>query len=350
MAIPSDYGTGNFGTTQSTNASINGVTIMYLTNSDRLFIVNVPASFATGKAVVRTAYLMSSTSDVYYGSSNIGVLDQTFLKPKRVGFGQDGSTEVIIYSGENGVYRTYARSAGNIRTGSNIFRRDNNTVRTYTGISGFFTSPSTVGEGTVGVENKIYLNNSIPSATGTWQNVQHNGNVNGNLDEDDNYTIKKRLCDDSATVEYITDDGESYAPESLIRYSVTPPSNFPAKITSAGSNAIIWICSKDLNKISLSVNRQYTDSTSIVRPRGEVLIENTIANKTRYSPVSMSIDLPYNSSQSIVTYRPVQWICMYIGCTDGYIRYVCWNVLSCVSIVKDDRGCLWTTYDAQPVN
>lgn len=352
MAIPADYVDGNFLFLQQVDFSRNSVSTFYITNSDRLCVVNAPASLATGSAIVRNAYLTTSTSDVYYGDTSpvqdsiFGILDAPLEEPKQNGFTIDGGTPLVVYSGKNGVYRMYSSFNSN---GASIARRDVRTVRTYTGISGRFKSPQSQGEGTVASENKIYLNNegAPPNfiATGSWNDTTHNPNTpNGLLDETSNYTIKKRGC--SSIAEYITDSGQPYAPEGLVRTFVPPVAGLPNKVLSAGNNALLWVCSKPLNKISLTVSTNFTDPDGVARVKGEVLIENTISNKSRYSPVSLSEDFGYVSSAS-VEFSPVEWICFYVGCTDGYVRLVCWNIVPSTSIIKDEKGCLWVTYEAQ---
>lgn len=354
MAIPSDYATGVFSTTQSVDRSVNSVNTLYITNTDdRLFVVNVPASFATGKTICRNPYLTTSETDVYYGDSEIGKLDAPLEGAKQCGFTVNEAGSLVVWAPDlenTGIYRTYG-SGFNFDSPTLLFRRDVGTVRTYTGISGFFSSPSSIGEGTVAKENKIYLNNEgppgpFPFPTGSWNNVAHNPNAVGStLDETSNYTIKKRGC--FSVAEYITDDGQTYAPEGLVRTFVTPPSYLPSKVVNAGTNAMLWVCSKPLNKISLTVSTNFTDPDGVARVKGEVLIENNIASKSKYSPISLGEDIPYTSSDGIV-FKALDWICFYVGCTDGYIRVVCWNLFQSTSIMKDDRGCLWVAYEAQP--
>lgn len=348
MAIPADYSLGFFAAQE--DISMNSVETAYVANGDRMFVVNIPASFATGSAVVRNAYLTTSTSDVYYRDSDLGKIDAPLEAPKQLGFDVEEGGELVVYSEE--LYGTY-RSYGFFDNRAAIFRRDVGTVRIYTGISGYIESPGTSGEGTVATENKIYLNNEgapFPiGGTGSWNNILHDQNAaNSTLDETSSYTIKKRGC--NSLTEYIV-DGVPYAPEGLVRTFVTPPDNLPAKVVSAGQSsgfyAGLWICSKKLNKISLIVSRDFTDSEGILRVKGEVLIENSIGNKNNYSPVAISEDVPYTSSDGIV-FKTLDWICFYIGCTDGYIRFVCWNAtVPSTSIIKDDRGCLWVAYEAQ---
>lgn len=350
MTIPSDYVDGTF---FQIDGSRNSVSTFYITNSDRLCVVNAPASLATGSAIVRNAYLTTSTSDVYYGDTSpvqdsiFGILDAPLEEPKQNGFTIDGGLPLVVYSGKNGVYRMYSSFGAN---GASIFRRDVRTVRTYTGISGRFKSPRSQGEGTVASENKIYLNNegSPPNfiPTDSWNDTTHNPNTpNGLLDETSNYTIKKRSC--FSIAEYITDDGKKYAPEGLVRTFVPPNlPGLPKKVVDAGTNALLWICSKPLNKISLTVSTNFTDSDGVLRVKGEVLIENTVGNKNKYSPVSLSEDVAYLSSDT-VEFSPVEWVCFYVGCTDGYVRFVCWDIVPSISIVKDDKNCLWVAYGAQ---
>lgn len=348
MAIPADYKDGVW---SQTDTSINSVYTVYLTSSaDRLFVVNAPASFARGTSVVRNAYLTTSTSDVYYGDSDIGKLDLPLEEPKQTGFTNNEAGNLVVYSGANGIYRTYGFTSGGF---SGMASRDIGTVRTYTGITGDFISLSIgpgAGQGTVASENKIYINNDHrPSFdTGSWNNIPHNPNVaNSFLDETGNYTIKKRPCNDAPAVEYITDDGVKYSPEGLTRFLASAPSNLPSKVVSAGSNAVLWVCSKVLNKISLTVSTDYVDSTGVSRVKGEVLIENVAGNQNKYAPASLGETLPYVSSDNL-TFKPVEWICIYAGCTDGYVRLLCWNLTPSSSIIKDERGCLWTVYEAQP--
>lgn len=354
MAIPPDYFTGNFGRAQSLDGSLNGVYTLFVTNSDRLCVINVPASFAIGSTVVRNAYLTTSTSDVYYGDSEIGKLDAPLERPKQCGFILNERGPLVVYADTlegDGIYRTYGAQFGAGST-SVMNRRDVGTVRTYTGIAGDFISAAIgpgAGQGTVASENKIYINNDHRPVfdTGSWNDITHNPNTaNSTLDETSNYTIKKRLCDDESAVEYITDEGQKYAPEGLVRTFVTPTTGLPAKVTSAGNNAVLWVCSKPLNKISLTVSTNFTDSKGILRVLGEVLIENNIVNKNLYSPISISENNPYTSSANVI-FKPLEWICFYIGCTDGFVRLVCWNIIPSSSIIKDERGCLWTVYEAQ---
>lgn len=347
MSIPADYKDGF--TFSNVDNSRNSVNTIYLTNSDRLFVVDAPASFSKGTAVVRNAHLTTSTSDVYYGDSDLGKLDDPLETPKQCGFTVDEANDLIVYSGENGVYRTYGFFPFGFQ---GMVSRDIGTVREYTGIGGFFKSPASVGEGCVASENKIYLNNEgdppFFSPFGSWNNISHNPNTpNDFLDETSNYTIKKRPCNDSSAIEYITDSGQPYAPEGLMRSSTTIPSNLPSKVATAGSNAVLWVCSKTLNKISLTVNTEFIDPSGVTRVKGEVLIENSAGNQNTFSPISLANNLPYISSDRI-TFKPVEWICLYVGCTDGYVRLMCWNIIPSSNLIKDERGCLWVVYDAQP--